>query len=123
MDAQLFAYLEDFLTERRRELFKEVLAQRTKHITVVTEGVYQLHNTSAVVRSCDIFGIQELHVIEEIEGRRIDKEIAMGAQKWVDVNQYATTKDCIQSLKKQGYIKSKRKFTLSPQKQRQGTSV
>lgn len=103
MDAQLFAYLEDFLTERRRELFKEVLAQRTKHITVVTEGVYQLHNTSAVVRSCDIFGIQELHVIEEIEGRRIDKEIAMGAQKWVDVIRYDSVASCIASLRAQGY--------------------
>ncbi|WP_374958401.1 TrmH family RNA methyltransferase [Gilvibacter sp.] len=103
MDAQLFTYLEDFLTERRRELFKEVLAQRTKHITVVTEGVYQLHNTSAVVRSCDIFGIQELHVIEEIEGRRIDKEIAMGAQKWVDVIRYDSVESCIASLRAQGY--------------------
>ena len=103
MDAELFAYLEDFLTERRRELFKEVLAKRTKHITVVTEGVYQLHNTSAVVRSCDIFGVQELHVIEEIEGRRIDKEIAMGAQKWVDVIRYESAEDCVKALREQGY--------------------
>ncbi|MDC7999068.1 RNA methyltransferase [Gilvibacter sediminis] len=103
MDADLFAYLEDFLTPRRRELFKDILARRTKHITVVTEGVYQLHNTSAVVRSCDIFGIQELHVIEEIEGRRIDKEIAMGAQKWVDVIRYDSVESCIATLRDQGY--------------------
>lgn len=103
MDAELFAYLEDFLTPRRRELFKEILARRTKHITVVTEGVYQLHNTSAVVRSCDIFGIQELHVIEEIEGRRIDKEIAMGAQKWVDIIRYESAEDCVTQLREQGY--------------------
>ena len=103
MDAELFAYLEDFLTPRRRALFIEVLNRRTKHITVVTEGVYQLHNTSAVIRSCDIFGVQELHVIEEVEGKRIDKEIAMGAQKWVDVIRYESPEECVKSLRDKGY--------------------
>ena len=103
MDQELFAYLETYLTPRRRELFKKVLAERTNHFTVATEGVYQLHNTSAVVRSCDVYGIQNIHVVEEIEGNRIDKEIAMGAQKWVDVNRYTNIKQCITHLKSQGY--------------------
>ena len=65
LDNQLLEHLLSYLTERRKELFKEVCSKRTKHFTVVTEDVYQLHNTSAVMRSCDVFGIQELHVIEE----------------------------------------------------------
>ncbi len=103
IDKQLLYYLESYLTERRRELFKEVLSNRTKHFTVVTEDVYQLHNTSAVMRTCDIFGIQDLHVVEEIEGKRIDKEIAMGAQKWVDLYRYNNIDQCISTLKDQGY--------------------
>lgn len=99
----LLNYLESYLTERRRELFKEVLSNRTKHFTVVTEDVYQLHNTSAVMRTCDIFGIQDLHVVEELEGKRIDKEIAMGAQKWVDLYRYNNIDQCIAALKRQGY--------------------
>lgn len=99
----LFDYLESYLTERRKQLLKEVAAKRTRHFTVVTEDVYQLHNTSAVVRTCDIFGIQDLHVVEEIIGKRIDKEIAMGAQKWVDVHRYDTIDGCITSLKSKGY--------------------
>ncbi|GGD97370.1 TrmH family RNA methyltransferase [Planktosalinus lacus] len=99
----LLKYLESYLTDKRKELFREVLKQRTRHFTVVTEDVYQLHNTSAVMRTCDIFGIQDLHVVEEIQGKRIDKEIAMGAQKWVDLYRFESIDECITSLKDKGY--------------------
>lgn len=99
----LLEYLEGFITENRREGFKRVLQNRTKHFTVAMEDVYQLHNTSAVMRSCEVFGIQELNVIEQKFGKRIDKEIALGAQKWVDVNRFATIQTCIDDLKGKGY--------------------
>ncbi|MCC1483601.1 TrmH family RNA methyltransferase [Winogradskyella immobilis] len=100
---KLLQYLETFLTAHRLQRFNEVLAQRTKHFTVATEDVYQLHNTSAVMRSCDVFGLQELHVIEEVNSKQIDREIAMGAQKWVDLKRYNSTKSCIDSIKKEDY--------------------
>lgn len=103
MNHKLLDYLQSFLTERRRTLFDHVLSERTYHITVAVEDVYQLHNTSAVIRSCESFGVQELHVIEEVNAKRIDREIAMGAQKWVDVKRHTSTKDCIQHLKDKGY--------------------
>lgn len=103
MDHQLLEYLQSFLTERRRHLFDTVLKERTRHITVAVEDVYQLHNTSAVIRSCESFGVQDIHVIEEINSKQIDREIAMGAQKWVDVHRHASTPSCIDSLKAKGY--------------------
>jgi tRNA (guanosine-2'-O-)-methyltransferase len=102
-DLQLLEHLEYYLTDNRLERFQKVLAQRTKHFTVATEDVYQLHNTSAVIRSCDVFGIQEVNIVEEVNSKRIDREIAMGAQKWVDLNRYNTTKSCIEDLRTQGY--------------------
>jgi len=102
-DLNLLNYLEGYLTENRLQRFKKVLPQRTKHFTVATEDVYQLHNTSAVIRSCDVFGVQEVNVIEEINSKRIDREIAMGAQKWVDLNRYSNVKSCIKDLKEKGY--------------------
>ncbi|MBV1923404.1 MAG: RNA methyltransferase, partial [Flavobacteriaceae bacterium] len=92
-----------FLTERRQNLFNEVISKRTRHFTVVTEDVYQLHNTSAVMRSCDVFGIQDLHVIEELQAKDIDREIAMGAQKWVNIFRHNTTEKCMNDLKAEGY--------------------
>ncbi|RED46081.1 TrmH family RNA methyltransferase [Seonamhaeicola aphaedonensis] len=103
IDLNLLQYLETYLTENRKQRFNNILQQRTKHFTVAIEDVYQLHNTSAVIRSCDAFGIQELNIIEEINTKRIDREIAMGAQKWVDLNRYNSVKDCIADLKQKGY--------------------
>ena len=102
-DLKLLEHLETFLTDSRREKFTKVIQQRTKHFTVATEDVYQLHNTSAVIRSCDVFGIQEVNIVEEQNSKRIDREIAMGAQKWVDLNRYQTVKGCIDDLKQKGY--------------------
>lgn len=99
----LLTYLEGFLTESRKERFLEVLSKRTNFLTVAIEDVYQLHNTSAVVRSCDSFGIQSVHVIEERYEKRLDKNISMGAQQWVDVDQYPSTSKCIDTLRKKGY--------------------
>ncbi len=99
----LLTHLEGFLTENRKERFLEVLSKRTNFLTVAIEDVYQLHNTSAVVRSCDSFGIQSVHVIEERYEKRLDKNISMGAQQWVDVHQYPSTEQCIASLRELGY--------------------
>ncbi|QIE60784.1 RNA methyltransferase [Rasiella rasia] len=103
MDIELFNYLQTYLTDRRKQLFKSVLAKRTRHFTVVTEDVYQLHNTSAVMRTCDVFGIQDLYVVEEKLGKRIDKEIAMGAQKWVTLKRKNNIQECMADLKQKGY--------------------
>lgn len=103
MDKQLFEYLQGFLTPKRKELFDKILEDRTRHFTVVAEDVYQLHNASAVMRSCEIFGIQDMHAIENRNKSRVDKEIAMGAQKWVDLHRYTKTQDCIDRLRAEGY--------------------
>jgi len=102
-DDDLLTYLETYLTEERKQRFSDVLQHRTKHITVAVEDVYQLHNTSAIIRSCDVFGVQDLHVVENRFGKRLDKNIAMGAEQWVDVYRYQTTADCMARLKGDGY--------------------
>ncbi|WP_431161623.1 TrmH family RNA methyltransferase [Flagellimonas beolgyonensis] len=103
VDLDLLAYLEGYLTEERKQRFLEVLQHRTKHITIAIEDVYQMHNTSAIIRSCDVFGVQEVHVVEDRFAKRLDKNIAMGAEKWVDVYRYQSTADCIANLKQKGY--------------------
>lgn len=103
INLEYLTFLENILTDNRKERFLKVLEKRTNHFTVAIEDVFQLHNTSAVMRSCEVFGIQELNVIEEKYGKSIDKEIAMGAQKWVDINNHETVLDCLKSLKEKGY--------------------
>ena len=102
-DLDLLAYLEGFITPERKERFLQVLSSRTRYLTVALEDVYQLHNTSAVIRSCDVFGIQEDHLVEGRFGNRLDKKIAMGAQRWVDLHRYASSGECIRALRRRGY--------------------
>jgi tRNA (guanosine-2'-O-)-methyltransferase len=103
MDLELLKHLEGFLSERRIRRFQEVLAMRTRHITVAVEDVFQLHNASAVIRSCEVFGIQDAHLIEARFGQRLDKNIALGAQQWVDVHRYTDTRACLTALRQKGY--------------------
>lgn len=103
VDLEYLAFLENILTDNRKERFQQVLSMRTNHFTIAMEDIFQLHNTSAVMRSCEVFGIQQLNVIEERYTKSIDKEIAMGAQKWVDVNRFDSISNCISTLKSKGY--------------------
>lgn len=96
-------HLNGYLTDNRKERFESVLKNRTNHFTVAVEDIFQMHNTSAVMRSCEVFGVQNLHVIEERYAKTIDRQIAMGAQKWVDITSYDNAKKCVSSLKERGY--------------------
>ena len=103
IDEKLLAYLEEFISEKRIERFNDILSHRTNFITVAVEDVFQMHNTSAVIRSCESFGIQQAHLIEGKYGQRLDEEIAMGAQKWVDVKRYKNSKEVVDVLRNKGY--------------------
>lgn len=103
IDLKLLTYLENFITPERKERFIAVLNERTKLVTVAVEDVFQMHNASAVIRTCDVFGVQEAHIIEQRYGKRLDTAIAMGSQKWVDVHRYKNTSDCMKVLKSSGY--------------------
>lgn len=102
-DEALLEYLEGFISPERSRRFLQVLQARTRYLTIAMEDVFQLHNTSAVLRSCEVFGVQDLHLIEARFSRRVDSKIAMGAQQWVDVHRYADSAECIQALRKKGY--------------------
>ena len=108
LDYNYITYLEQFVSERRRKLFNQVLEQRTRHLTVAIEDIYQSHNASAVVRSCDVFGIQDVHIIENKYKFSTSKQVAKGAQKWLDFEYYRekgtnNTLKCIENLKSKGY--------------------
>ncbi len=106
-DTQLLNYLLSFLTDNRKSKFEKILAQRTRHLTVVLEDIYQKHNTSAVVRNCDVFGIQDLYIIENKYNSYVSNQVAKGAQKWIDFHEYNqheyNTERCINTLRDKGY--------------------
>lgn len=105
----LINYLGQFVTLNKKTKIKNVLEQRTRYITVVLEDIYQPHNASAVVRSCECFGVQDIHVIESRNSYSPNPEVTMGSNKWIDIIHHGSNKEedaikntseCIQKLKK-----------------------
>jgi len=106
-DPEYLNFLQQFLTPERRARFDEVLEFRTRRMTVVLESLYQANNASACLRSCDAFGIQDVHVIANQNDYSINDQIDMGASYWLTLHEYAagaeSTSACLTGLKKQGY--------------------
>lgn len=99
----LIEQLLEYVTENKRKKMEAVLENRTRYITVILEDLYQEHNASAALRTCDIFGIQDMHVVEARHTFKAISTIAMGSAKWVDVHSHRSITDAVTMLKKQGY--------------------
>lgn len=103
----LIDHLSEFVSEQRYELFKKVQNDRTRYLTVLLEDIYQSQNASAVLRTCDLTGIQDVQIVEEQNEYDINRDVALGAQHWLSLHYYNEGKDnittAIRNLKKQGY--------------------
>lgn len=107
-DKNLIAYLREFVTEERWGRISEVLHQRTRHLTVVLEDIYQPHNASAVLRSCECFGIQDVHIIENRNEFDPNTGVTIGADQWLTLHRYRGkggdyTRKAFDRLKSEGY--------------------
>ncbi|MEI8201787.1 MAG: RNA methyltransferase [Bacteroidota bacterium] len=103
---RLFEFLSTFISENRKELFEKNIQERTKYITIVLDNVYQSHNASAILRSSECMGIQDVHIIQSENNFEANSEIALGSSQWLDLHKY-NQKDSIteiyQSLRKKNY--------------------
>jgi len=107
MDEKLLDFLSLYVTPERLALFDRILDNRTNYITVVLEDIYQPQNASAVLRSCDCFGIQNIHIIENRNIFKVDREVDMGATKWLTLHRYHKKEnnslEAVKALRKKGY--------------------
>ena len=104
---ELLRQLRTMVSENKLSRFESIIENRTRHVTVVLENLFQPHNASAVMRSCDCFGVQDIHVIENGNQYKLNEEIALGSSQWIDTHKYNqfenNTLDCINQLKSKGY--------------------
>jgi tRNA (guanosine-2'-O-)-methyltransferase len=101
-------HLLQFVSDRRRETMERVLSQRTRHVTLVLEDIFQSQNASAAVRTCECLGIQDLHVIEQSSSYSVNKKVLKGSNKWIDIIKHKGKNDnntdlCFAKLKEAGY--------------------
>lgn len=107
MQQKFLEYLQSFLTPKRLALFHSVLEKRTRYLTVVLEDIYQPQNASAVLRTCDCFGIQDVNIIESRNEFVVNKEVSLGSSKWLTLNKFNNhennTLAAINNLREKGY--------------------
>jgi tRNA (guanosine-2'-O-)-methyltransferase len=108
LKTQLTEHLASYLTEHRKMAIERVLNGRTRKITVVLEDIYQPQNASAVVRTCECLGIQDIHIIENTTPYQLNKKVLKGAYKWVNIIRYKSkntnnTFTCLETLRNMGY--------------------
>ncbi|MGF1492013.1 MAG: TrmH family RNA methyltransferase [Microcoleaceae cyanobacterium] len=105
---ELIDYLSQFVTELRNQKINDILQKRTRKITVILEDIYQPHNASACLRSCDSFGIQDVHIIENRNQFNLNPDVSVGSDRWLTLYRYNqkksnNTQTCIHRLKSLGY--------------------
>jgi len=103
----LMEFLRPMVNENRMNLIEKILSQRTRYLTVVMEDIFQAQNASAVLRTCDCFGIQDVHIIENRNSCEINPEVELGAAQWLTIHKYSkeknNTEEAIEKLKQSGY--------------------
>lgn len=99
----LLEYLSQFISEKRANLFKEILKYRTRHFAIALEDIFQPHNANAVIRSADCFGIQDIYTIETINSFEPSRGVSKGAIKWIDRTSFDNFEDAFAQARKNGY--------------------
>lgn len=106
-DQALYDKLSAFVSPNKRALFDRIAPERTRHVTVVLEDIYQSHNASAVVRTCDLLGVQDIHIVEDRNKYTVNPDVTLGSSKWIDMHRYRNgadnSMDCVRALKRKGY--------------------
>jgi tRNA (guanosine-2'-O-)-methyltransferase len=99
----LINHLSNFVTEKRLQTFCKVLSNRTRYITIGLEEIFQSHNASAALRTCDCFGVQDVSVIENRNSFMPNPQVAMGSSKWLTIHSFNNSTESIKTLKENGY--------------------
>lgn len=96
-------HFSQFISENKKKRFADISQKRTKKLVVVLEDIFQIHNISAVLRSCDCFGIQDVYIIEKRNKYRARESISRGAVNWLTLHFFSSTEACYETLKSRGY--------------------
>ncbi|MCH8556484.1 MAG: RNA methyltransferase [Balneolia bacterium] len=101
-------HLKDFATPDRYERMLGVLENRTSYLSVILEDIYQPHNASAVMRSCDCYGVQHVYSVENNNTLDISSGVTMKAHQWLSLHRYKSHEDnlqqCINDVREKGYL-------------------
>lgn len=92
------------ISEKRAERFRQVLMRRTKKLSVVVEDCHDQHNATAIIRSCDAFGIDTIHIVSSHQRFKINKQVSRGTHNFMEILIHKSIEDAYNLLKKENYL-------------------
>lgn len=102
-----YSLLCDIITDNRRLMLENIVEKRTKYFVPVIENIHKSQNASAVLRTCDCLGVQDVRIVENSNKFSVTDDISLGANKWLNIHKYNSfednTKQCFEDLRKEGY--------------------
>lgn len=96
-------FFEQFITDDRKRKINGVLSYRINRIVLVLENIYDPHNVSAVIRTCDGLGFLDLYIVDPNKKIKYSSPITTGAEKWLNIFTYNEIGKCYEDLRKKGY--------------------
>jgi tRNA (guanosine-2'-O-)-methyltransferase len=104
--SNIISKLSGVINDNRITVLDEVLKQRTRYLTVVLDDIYRPQNASAIMRTSECLGIQDLHAIQDRNDHKVNPGVVKGATKWIEINCYSNSigrMKCVDNLKQQDY--------------------
>ena len=99
--------LDEFVSDHKKELINQVLSQRTRQVTLVFEDIDKPHNISAVIRTAECMGVQDIHFIKNRNEYSVNPTITQGAAKWLTFYHHNQSENnveaCYSQLREKGY--------------------
>ncbi len=107
-EQKLITHFSQYISDHKKEGVEKILSQRTRHVSVVLEDIFQSQNASAVVRTCECMGLQDVHIVENISKYHLNTRVLKGADKWMDMVRHRekninNTETCFKALREKGY--------------------
>jgi tRNA (guanosine-2'-O-)-methyltransferase len=107
-DIRVLHHLEQFVSDHKKQVMEKVLGDRTRHVTVMLEDIFQSQNASAVIRTVECMGLQDVHIVENLARYQLNVRVLKGSYKWLNLERYRSgeennTEVCFKRLKAAGY--------------------
>ena len=107
-ELKVLSHLSQFVSDHKKQFVEKVLDNRTRQVTVILEDIYQSQNASAVIRTVECMGLQDVHIVENTAKYQLNIRVLKGSYKWLNLERYRTrdfnnTKTCFDRLKSEGY--------------------
>ena len=95
---------DSMISDKRAERFRQVLMRRTKRLAVVVEDCHDQHNATAIIRSCDAFGVDTIYIVSSFQKFKVNKQVSRGTHHFMEIKVHKSIEEAYRILRNDGYL-------------------